>query len=383
MKKRTVVIVLAVVSVLLLLALSSCGKKFALATPDKLNVDEDNLLTWKAVDSARTYTVEIKTSAGEVISDKATRKTSYSLSDLDMGDYEIRIMATGGEDNEKTSDWSQPLLFHRDYESGCEYVAINGNTEYRIVGGRKATGNVLIESTYRGKPVTEIADNAFKGNRNIESIVLGDYIRSIGENAFYNCGQLTSIRIPESVSHIGASAFQACRALTDVKIPTGIDTVPEYCFAYCRSLTSIVIGDNIKSISASAFLGTALTEVTVPDTVTSIGDGAFSSIETLKTVTIGKNVTTLGNEAFLDDVQLVSVTFAEGNQLGRVGNRCFRNNPLLRNIVLPETVVDIGDYSFSGCAELAALEIPASVIPIGAGAFNGSKIYNDSESDFV
>lgn len=383
MKKRTLIVLSAVLTVLTLLTLASCGKKFALATPEKLNVDENNLLSWGAVESARTYSVEVKTSAGEVALEKSTRKTSYSLSDLDEGDYVIRIMAVGGEDNDKISDWSETLLFHRDYESGCEYISINSNTEYRIVSGKRATGNVRIDATYRGKPVTEIAENAFKGNRNILSVTLGENIRSIGENAFYNCGQLTSVTVPDRVSSIGASAFQGCRALTDVNIPLGVDSVPEYCFAYCRALTSVTIGDQIKTISDSAFLGTALTEVVIPDSVVSIGGNAFSSISGLTTVRVGKNVAVIGAEAFRDNTALTTVIFADDSVLTTLGNHCFSGNILLSAITLPQSLTDIGSGCFYGCTELGDTAIPAAVTHIGANAFNATKLFTGTEDDFV
>ena len=47
-----------------------------------------------------------------------------------MGDYEIRIKAIGGKDDEE-SDWSETYYFYRAYETGCLYRLVN-NSEYEI-----------------------------------------------------------------------------------------------------------------------------------------------------------------------------------------------------------------------------------------------------------
>ena len=56
----------------------------------------------------------------------------------------------------------------------------------------------------------------------------------------------------------------------------------------------------------------------------------------------------------------------------------------LRSIVLPETLLSIGDYAFHQCKKLTEIRIPASVQTIGVGAFSGcsklSKIYLDVET---
>lgn len=383
MKKRFIVFLFAALILLSVIALSSCRKKDMLATPAELAVDENNLLTWSPVESARLYTLEIKTAAGETVPTDPSRLTSYSLSKLTVGDYEIRVMATGGADNKRVSEWSEVLYFHRDYESGCVFELINGNAEYRVKSGRSAGGEVLIEATYRGKPVTEIAENAFKGNRNIERVILGENIRSIGENAFYNCGQLTAVSIPDGVTFIGISAFQGCRSLTTVNIPKGITTVPEYCFAYCRALSAIEIGDQITEIAPSAFKATALSEVVIPNSVKTIAERAFSEITDLKSVTIGNGVLALGDEVFYGDTQLSSLTFAEGIQLTAIGLKCFYDNRQLASITLPESLTDIGAYCFYSCESLASIRIPENVTHIGTRAFHATKLYQDEENNFV
>lgn len=380
MKRLTLFAATTALILLLLISFVSCND--TLGTPNGLEVDIDNTLTWAPTDGAKTYVVKIRDSAGAETESKQTRKLSYSLASLEEGDYEISVRAFGNSDNE-VSEWSEVLKFHRDYESGCIYEPINNNSEYSIVKAGSAVGKVVIESTYRGKPVTEIADNAFKGNRNITEIVLGDHIRRIGENAFYSCMNLVSVTLPDGLTELGPSAFQGCSALESVNIPDGITIIPNYCFSYCRSLASVTIGSNVISIGDSAFNGSALTSVVIPDKVKSIGKYAFSSINNLTEVTIGKSVTAIMDNAFREDSLLAKVTFAEGCELETIGDSCFHSSPLLTQIALPEKVTEIGSYCFYNCPLLESVTLPDSITRIGALAFNATKIYDSTETDFV
>ena len=372
-----------VAAFLLLLGLTSCGTSGGLEPPQSLEIDIDNQLSWDTVESARSYLVEVKNESGEAVLSKTTRKTSYSLSELEVGDYEIRVRATGGAQNDQTSAWSEALYFHRDYETGCVYELFNGNTEYRIKRGGSASGTVTIEATYRGKPVTEIGESAFKGNRNVKDIILGENIRTIAENAFYNCSVLESVTIPDGVTSIGDSAFQGCRELKKVNIPAGVASVPAYCFAYCRSLSEISLGENILSIGESAFNGAALTAVRIPDSVKTIGENAFTTAGELTEVVIGKGVVSIGKTAFYDLPKLQKVTFAEGSVLETLGESCFAAIPSLQEITLPETVTDIGARCFYRCEALERVNIPSTVRHVGTYAFNATKLYTNEETDYV
>lgn len=380
MKRIALPAAVTAVILLFLLSFASCAK--GLGIPSGLSVDIDNVLTWEPTDGAKNYTVKIKNSAGEETESKKTRKLSYSLASLTEGDYEISVRAFGNTD-EDVSEWSEVLKFHRDYESGCIYEPINNNSEYAIVKAGSATGKVIIEPTYRGKPVTTIAAAAFRGNRNITEVILGDNIREIGENAFYSCMNLVSVTLPEGLRSIGPSAFQGCNSLETVTIPEGIEDIPEFCFSYCRSLSSVTFGSKIKTIGDSAFNGTALRSVVIPDSVTYIGSHTFATINELTEVTIGKDVADIGSYAFTESPKLAKVTFAEDSRLETLGSHCFTGCPVITQIVLPETVTDIGSHCFYNCALLESVTVPDGVKHIGALAFNATKIYENSPTDFV
>ena len=186
---------------------------------------------------------------------------------------------------------------------------------------------IVIPETYKGKPVTEIADSAFDfafdfgvnriinvtipdsitsiGNhafnkcKSLESIIIPDGVTSIGYRAFYKCYSLESVTIPDTVTSIGDDAFVHCNPLDNVVIPDSITSISNGLFSGCISLKNITIPNSVTSIGDSAFKYCALQSITIPNSVTSIGYGAFEYCYSLKSIFIPSNVTEVEEDAFL------------------------------------------------------------------------------------
>ena len=90
-----------------------------------------------------------------------------------------------------------------EYSNGIGYTVNSDNASYYVsdIMTADAGADVIIPSTYRGKPVTGIGDFAFYGCSTIESVIIPESIESIGEGAFCLCSALESIVIPGSVKH--------------------------------------------------------------------------------------------------------------------------------------------------------------------------------------
>lgn len=393
MKKFRLFVVLSLM-IGVLIALCSCGGE-KLSTPTNVTVDIENQMVWDAVENARSYIVEIKSENGES-KEVAPRKTTTSLSNLEEGDYEIRVKAVGDGEEYKDSDWTETLYFHKEYETGCVYTLINNNTEYAITKYGKAPDTIYIEDTYRNKPVTEISDKAFKGYSKIVNVYVGNNVKRIGEGAFQNCKKLEKIVLPDTVQTIGISAFQSCLSLKEINIPKSVTQIEENVFSYCRALETIELHDKITKIGMLGFSDcSGLKSITIPDSVTSIGEAAFTGNTSLETVKIGNGVTKLETDTFYMCTSLKNIVFPTSGKFTTIGKNVFADCIALEEVEIPEGVETIDSWAFAMQPDehineetqevtytyksmLESVSVPETTTRIGQHAFYGTKFYADA-----
>ena len=196
-----------------------------------------------------------------------------------------------------------------------------------------------------------------------EKIVYQDIeytVNSIGDRAFRGCTGLTSVEIPNSVTSIGSGAFEKC-PIESLKIDC---PNIESWFVSNRTLKNLTIGNSVTSIGERAFNScTALTSVTIGNSVTSIGDFAFYKCSGLTSLEIPNSVTSIGNWAF-DECPIESLKIDCTN----IGD-WFSGNTTLKNLIIGDSVISIGNDAFWRCTGLTSIEIPNSVTEIGYWAF--------------
>lgn len=391
MKKLTIFTVVGLLAMTAAIGFSSCQEENALVAPSGFEVDQDNLLTWSDVEGAKNYQIEIKNIETGKIEKGEPKKENYSLNDLDRGSYEIRIKAIGDDDGEESA-WSETYEFYR--ATNCLYKEIN-NSEYQIVSkGQNLEGVVVIEDYYRGKPVTSIADGAFKKLWDMEELILGENVRSIGDNAFLHCKELKKVTLSESLTYMGEAAFQDCLSLTEIVIPESLTEISDYAFAYCKSLTKVGVHDKLTKIGSQAFLecrglvtlttedwtveGAQIEEaVVIPDSITELGEKAFDSSTGIKKLSIGSGLTTINEYVFANCSSLEEIEFSDKGNLESIGQRAFSSATKLATLTLPEGLTDIGYAAFYDSTSLEVIDLPDSLMHLGAYSFAASKVYRD------
>ena len=388
MKKLHISLVIIALLLLCAVVFTSCQDN-SLNKPSGLNLDvSTQTLKWNFVKGARHYAISISGQEKDIV----TKNNYVSLENLDPGEYEIKVQAISGNDAYGSSDYAV-FRFTREAESGLKYQLINNDTEFQLIGGGTAIGDVVMESVYRGKPVTSIADKALYGNIRITSLVVGDNVKTIGDKAFTKCSKLTSVVIPEGVTSIGVQAFQSCKALISVTLPDSITVLPANIFDWCSSMTSVKIGRAVTSLGEYAFANCeALTTITyegadhseyqavLPETLTTINNYAFNQCYALSSLSLG-GTESIGVSAFSQCTSLAKLDL--GVKLKTIGQTAFSNCTSLNNVTIPDSTEEIGDGAFNNCSLLKNVHIGAGVKSIGVSAFLKTKLLDEATDMLV
>ncbi len=205
----------------------------------------------------------------------------------------------------------------------------------------------------------------------------------IGYRVFDYCSKLTSISLPKGITSIGYMAFYYCSNLTSVIIPDNVTRIYSYAFGYCSSLTSVVMGKSVTNIEGYAFWDcNNLKEVIVKDIAAWCGI-SFSDSESnplhyakhlygadgveIKDLEIPNSVINISNWAFSGCSGLTSITIPSSAE--SIGKYAFHNCTGLTSVTIGSGMTSIGDQAFYNCSSLTSITIPNSVTSIGDYAF--------------
>lgn len=239
-----------------------------------------------------------------------------------------------------------------------------------------------------------IPTSPWKYNHDIKSIILNDGVTSIGKMAFSSCDECTSITIPNSVKSIGNSALSAGTNLVDIyysgseeewkKITPDLyfgktdlaDTTihcddADICYDYYNPYNNYTFDSVQGGVNIISYIGSN-TDVIIPEKITgedviSISDEAFKGSK-IHSVVIPDTVITIGDRAFEDCSLLSSVTI--GNGVTTLGDSLFESCHLLSDISIGNSVTKLSKKMFYDCKALAEIELPDNIVSIDDQAFD-------------
>lgn len=187
---------------------------------------------------------------------------------------------------------------YNDYSASYSIDRFYGNSD-----------SLVIPSTYKGYPVTQIKDNAladknfsevtfefpsniseigrnaFKNNKNLKNIVIPKSVVTTKMFAFSGCSSLETVSFEDDSQflYLGGSTFYECSKLQNIELPSSIKVIGSYSFSYCLELENVSFPSSILTIENNVFYGSKkLSEVSYYSST----DVSDLFLETLDNVTV-------------------------------------------------------------------------------------------------
>ena len=202
--------------------------------------------------------------------------------------------------------------------------------------------------------------------------------------SYFNDDYVEDLIIPAEldghmVTSIGQEAFRGHRSLVGVTIPSGVRNIEKNPFAsfYCSLSYIHVSSSNLyyqgidgvlfdkQNNELVAYPSGKEGTYAIPEGISNIGDEAFWGCTALTGIIIPDSVVRIGNYSFIYS-GLEELIIPTG--VITIGDWAFNESSLTR-VTLPNSVASIGEYAFSHCYGLSSVIIPGSVVTIGKNAF--------------
>lgn len=309
------------------------------------------------------------------------------------------------------------------FEENYSFVLKPDNT-YMVTSAASDTGVIYIPATFNGKPVTEIAANAFGTVSKPTGVDFSDAVNleKIGDRAFYTRTSIVTLSGTESLEklvyvgedafygtawfnnsrdaagnedivlgnvlilyrgaqrvgdldlssvtaydYIGYGAFGGCDFIS-VTLPADIKGIENNAFennAQLARVTSSATG--IEYISANAFAGTLLDQ---PASNVIIGNVFFRAAESpTGTVNVPDRVTVIAERAFSGLRNVTEVAFADEEAITSVGKHAFRNTAWANGA--EDGFVIVNDILVAYYGSATTVVVPDEVTSLGSYAFSG------------
>lgn len=170
------------------------------------------------------------------------------------------------------------------------------------------------------------------------------------------------------VTRILEGAFEGCEVQEAVMID-GITVIEERAFQGCRNLKQVIFPGTLREIRAAAFSGCGnLVTAALPRSLELIGPYAFAGTA-LKQVVLPEGILFLGEGVFQDCAKLTGIQLPK--RMLEIPAETFKGCVALKKMDLPEGVQRIGREAFAGCFNLIDLIVPWTVVLVEDDAFAG------------
>ncbi len=113
--------------------------------------------------------------------------------------------------------------------------------------------SVYLPKTYKGKPITKVADTLFASMRCLSVLIIDSPLEIIPKDFCNGNMGMYKIVLPDTVEVIGYSAFAFCYMLTDIDFPISLKKIEDYAFNSCIRLREFEMPFNLEYIGHNVF----------------------------------------------------------------------------------------------------------------------------------
>lgn len=217
---------------------------------------------------------------------------------------------------------------------------------------------------------------------------------SINNGAFCDCVALTGVTFPGQLNKLGNSAYSSCSLLKDVVFNNNQNykpalTIGDYTFAKCPLIQTLSFPGRLTSIGNYTFKECSyLTDISFEDSpeAVTLGYGAASNggddqrslplfgNSNLQSLYLGRNIeystgSSYGYSPFYNQQWLTDVRFSQAGTVTYCKDYLFYKVNNCETLQLPESITELGKYTFAGMTKLNGIFIPTKVAWLKEGLF--------------
>lgn len=228
--------------------------------------------------------------------------------------------------------------------------ATDNNRKYLVIKEKlvprqyEGSNDSSIISIITGESIDTISEWCFSRIPSLKKVIIQGKDVVVESNAFYACKHLQKVNL-DNMTKCGESAFKMT-SIESISLRR-CEYVEDFAFANCTTLREVSLSESIKRIGDFAFSAdTALVKINVPNG--EIGRCCFMGCNQLQDVRLGR-VSVIGESAFLDCTSLKEIT-------------------------IPESVIEIKGEAFAGCSKLQIVRVFSRKTKIANNAFDDNTI---------
>ena len=251
-------------------------------------------------------------------------------------------------------------------DSPLEEMYVGRNIDYTLIKGKEKEAPFFNRSTITNVTisdkggVTYLRPYFIYGASTLPRINVPDNVLEIGKYAFAECSSLEEAVLSKNLSLIDEGLFDQDIALKSLIIPGAVNSVNQYALRGCGALKDLRFEDSANPLTAA---------------IARSNTGMCGDTH-LENLYIGRNIRyeatgSNGYSPFYNLTSLKNVTFSNAGMVTECNDYLLAGCSAVENLSLPESLVTIGNHTFSNMTTLQYCRMFDNVESVGEYGFAG------------